>query len=273
MLLRFAHVPEDRTALSMDMLRQRLEWPDSLPDDEGERVDQVVLSTIHQSKGKEFDRVRIVTGSEEQSGDRVEEARVIYVALTRARSEIARTSFDAEPLFPEECSEGRKRSHRWTKTRKGGAHHDLELGCDGDLDPASVVQESVLGGGDNVRAVQQLLAAREEALVGLEVTATKKVLSENPPRVAYRLYAKVPQDAEVCLGQFSDAVRKDIHKVTYRDQGLPKNVYGLRIGSVTTYVARGVLPTDVPEPWRNSGIWLGITVHGLAGFMTYWRNQ
>jgi hypothetical protein len=48
----------------------------------------VVVSTIYRAKGLEFDRVLLTGVQESQVGDSVQEDRVMYVALTRARREI-----------------------------------------------------------------------------------------------------------------------------------------------------------------------------------------
>jgi hypothetical protein len=258
------------TALSLETLRERVSWPDSLPDDESEGATPVLLTTIHQSKGREFDCIRLLATDPDGTAEPSEEARVIYVGLTRARSELACANIAMYPLFQKDCRGGRKRWHRWNPAGNGTFHH-LELGRDGDMDDSAIIQTTVLESKETVGKVQGLLATEESALIGLEVKATKVMVSQTPLKVAYRLYAAVPSRGEVCLGQFSDAVRQDIHSVLSNGQGLPKNIYGLRIAAVTTCVTKGTLPADVPPPWQVSRIWLGITVHGLAQFKTFWR--
>jgi hypothetical protein len=273
MLLRLARLGDNDAALSMDALRQRISWPDSLPDDEGEAAQEVLVTTIHQSKGREFDRVRILDSSPESPENPAEEARVVYVGLTRARKDVSLLEADVEGLFHSECREGRARWHRWNAVRGRGAQHHLELGCIGDLVPASVVCSNIAGGEAAVRQVQDLLATQEDRLVGIPIKAKKTVVSQRPLRVAYRLYADLPSVGESCLGQFSNGVSLDILGLKHKDQGLPTNIYGLRIGAIGTVVSTGELPADVPAPWRDSRIWLGVTVHGLASFVTFWSNR
>ena len=69
-----------------------------LPDDADAYVIQeygrVALSTVHAAKGREFDRVVLLQPERITSvgleGSPLEEARVLYVAATRARRELAR---------------------------------------------------------------------------------------------------------------------------------------------------------------------------------------
>lgn len=87
-----------KSGLRVPDLRERLAW--GLLPDELEPVDQgaVVVSTIHRAKGLEFDSVLFLwspPGAELEFPG--EEARVLYVALTRPISNLVRVRYDGFP--------------------------------------------------------------------------------------------------------------------------------------------------------------------------------
>ena len=63
----------------------------SIPDElQSSRDGDLVVSTIHRAKGLEFDNVAVVEPPEWRSdADPAEEARVLFVAMTRARDALA----------------------------------------------------------------------------------------------------------------------------------------------------------------------------------------
>ena len=91
----------------------------ALRDEAPARTGGVHVGTVHSSKGKEFDRVAIV-GLEEGSlplsgADEAEEARVLFVAVTRARTRLLLTWCQVRPenrgpKLPPGPSTTRKRS-------------------------------------------------------------------------------------------------------------------------------------------------------------------
>jgi DNA helicase-2/ATP-dependent DNA helicase PcrA len=270
-LLRFARLGEDEESISMDALRQRISWPDSFPDDEGEAVSAVTLTTIHQSKGREYGRVRLVAPEVERivKERELEEARVIYVGLTRARQEVTALEMNDEPFFPRDFKD-RRRWYRWNKTRHG-TFHVMELGCDGDLQADSSVRVDVLGSKEEVERVQELLRTQESRLLDSPVELHKICVSVKPLRVVYRVLVKL-DDKTLCLGQLEDFVRQDVRRVVHEKQKLPSKIYNLRISAITTCVSTAEPDPNVPSPWRMSGIWLAPVIHGLGRFHTYWNN-
>jgi len=81
-------------------LAKRMSWPDAFPDDEGVADSGLCISTIHQSKGREFDLVAIMERDPERTpaeSDPEEEACVGFVALSRAAKRVVR--LPAESIY------------------------------------------------------------------------------------------------------------------------------------------------------------------------------
>jgi ATP-dependent exoDNAse (exonuclease V) beta subunit len=116
--------------VSLQTLRQRLSRlnSDEAADPAGSAP---VLSTVHRSKGLEYDTVVILESAlEAGAGELPEEARVLYVAMTRARRRTIRLE---RPDIPGRLS---RRRSRWTLSPwRGGGTSRLELRI-GDVSPS-----------------------------------------------------------------------------------------------------------------------------------------
>lgn len=265
LLLGYARYGEGDTSLNLDELRERIYWPDSLPDDEGESDDVITLTTIHQSKGLEYRTVRVVEGgsvSGEEDGD--EEGRVLFVGMSRARDQLGTLKLnDRFPFYLKEFDDGRKRWHRWIF-----GNQQLELGCDGDVNQASIVRSDLMGGPDAVKRTQELLANSETRLIGLPVTLEKEVVPERAPEVHYKITVEIDDD-KWCLGFMNKSVTYDLLKLRTKGGKLPGRIYNLRIGAITTSTGGPTPHRSVPSPWRESRFWLSACIHGVGQCKTY----
>src|SRR5206468_2428302 len=139
----------DASAIDLPDLRARLNWPDAFPDDQPLSEEGVIVTTIHQSKGMEFDIVTLldaVRDDEEAEGEPEalpaegpvqtdspgEEANVGYVAVTRAARELNRMDAGKLHRAPTNWEFSNDR-HRLCYWRYGWVN--MEMGLRGDLDP------------------------------------------------------------------------------------------------------------------------------------------
>jgi DNA helicase II / ATP-dependent DNA helicase PcrA len=53
---------------------------------------------------------------------------------------------------------------------------------------------------------------------------------------------------------------------------MPRNIYNLRIAEVNSIGVNADPNEDIPEPWRSSRLWLGITLAGTGDFKTWKRH-
>ncbi|WP_372784300.1 hypothetical protein [Phenylobacterium sp.] len=66
---------DDATAIDLAELRARIAWPDAFPDDQQVLENGLIITTIHQSKGMEFDIVTLLEASEDAAAEDDEDDR------------------------------------------------------------------------------------------------------------------------------------------------------------------------------------------------------
>ena len=277
MLLKFAHRSDSDTTVGMDELRQRIAWPDSLPDDEGEGESRLVITTIHQSKGLEFDDVHVMRGSDHEQEDRDwdEEGRVLFVGLSRARKSVSNLHANGNCHFRElDLHKNRKRWYRMLP--RPSYARQLELGCDGDVDCVSVVSTGRMQGEDAVRQIQELLMRSEDELIGRKVILQKSPLPGPALRFVYRITVESGPHKDRCLGFTTEQMTHDLLDVLQSDRAkfrLPGKIYNLRIGAISTFASTADVPHDVPTPWSRSRLWLVPVIHGISTFKPQFRQS
>lgn len=265
LLLGYARSGEAETSLDMDHLRARIYWPDTLPDDEGVPDTRVTIATIHQSKGLEYQSVRMVKRTEgEDSGfeDCAEEGRVLFVGMSRAKDDLAILEFPSKyPFYLKSFENGRERWQRWIFGMT-----QLELGCKGDVDEESILRTDYMGSREIVEETQKYLFDNDDQLVGSPVTLVKTPIPGTQGRFVYRITLGVDGTGR-CLGFLRQFIWKDILSLRANNKNwLPGKIHNLRVGAVTTSVSNKDLHVTVPAPWRESKFWLSVLIHGVGQY-------
>jgi DNA helicase II / ATP-dependent DNA helicase PcrA len=273
-LARASGAVDSATEIDLDELRKRMDWPDSFPDDQNVGSPGILISTIHQSKGMEFDKVVLLEQRERDVGDtpnELEEAFVGFVAVTRAALQLCRISSDSiyAPLRGREFRGGRTRQHGW------GKMNSFQIGLHGDVDPVSFVSTGIHGSPEAVAELQEFLAGQVAALRGRKVSLHKSEDSKlaRDVRYAIKLQGENESDPGMLLGSLSAQVTYDLLEMLWNaGYSLPKNIYNLRIDSVVSVSASEESVADVPQPWRSSRLWFGVSLIGAGSFKTWRRN-
>jgi superfamily I DNA/RNA helicase len=262
-LLRFCRQNDDDIYINMENLRDKVNWPDSLPDDEGESQSGVIITTIHQSKGLEFDRVKFLIGDNgRENVDVHEEGRVIFVAISRARKEISLLELPSSDYFCKRDFGGERQ--RWHAFRKYNYNY-LEIGQECDLNHEGIIDSFIQGGIDKVTKTQQFLIENETTIKGSDVILAKTPMNEENNKFVYNIILK-NSSQQIILGQTSQTLTKDILSLMKSKCHLPKQIKGLRIRSVTSIARNSLYSANIPAPWCESKIWLGVDVHGIGIF-------
>lgn len=274
-LARASGAPDSVSAIDLPNLRNRLEWPDSFPDDQVPDDEGVLITTIHQSKGMEFDNVALlepqVRAEENAGGNHLEEAYVGFVAVTRAGRQVGRlpAAVIHTPAKPRTFKSGRVRQYLWRTMV------NLQMGLPGDIDPASFVDNALHGGPAEVEMIQKLLCENAVNWRGRKVVL-QQVRSDSGKARDIRYVVRLQLDdgkEGLTLGRTSAQVTYDLLETVWEPGfSLPKNIYNLRIADVISMTAPGELPEGVPEPWRTSRLWLGVSLIGSGDFKTWKRN-
>jgi hypothetical protein len=271
-LLHAAGKAGEEQALQISELRDRLDWPDAFPDDEQQPEDGLYVTTVHQSKGMEFDEVHLLEARIDDDRDEdnpLEEASVGFVGVTRAGRRLGRIPADAiySPL-----TRSKKCPDRLCSWRRGWIN--LEMGIRGDVGPASFVDTAVHGDADAVAQCQKLLLDEAATLPGRKVLLVKVAAGSGTSKVFYDIHLQ-NEDNEPGprLGRTSSQLTRALLNLVW-DKGysLPSRIMNLRIGSLGTMTAGEEIQADIPEPWKTSRLWLGVSLVGTGDFRTFKRN-
>ena len=270
--------PQDASAIPLPDLRSRLGWPDAFPDDQPVAEEGVIITTIHQSKGMEFDIVTLLDAArdeaekadEDGSGEVTntesdgEEANVGYVAMTRAGRVLDR--IDGSELYraPTNWTFQNDR-HRLCCWRYGWMN--MEMGLRGDLDPTGFADPALHDGASGVEALQEFLLRGARSLEGHKVMLCKHITDG---KAVWHVHLQKASSPDRLIGRTAPQLTFDLLHVLYgKGYSLPSTIMNLRIASVGTVTTEGEIPLEEPE--RSSRLWLGVSLFGTGDFRTYKR--
>lgn len=236
----------DRETVDIDILRHRLRHRRVPQELTPTHIESLVVSTVHRAKGLGFDRVLILEpriGHPEE--DLGEEARVLYVALTRARTDLFLLRRGTMPTM------GRHRG-RWT--RQPGRPGSVEAFEVGRHDVAHDVPYAS-DGAPAAGHVQENLKDQERAEVCLR-------LWENQTRNDVPLYTAWAEDGP--LGTTHETLGFYICEALGRDDpaSWPPTLRGARVDMVETVL--GAPLTSESAGLGGSGMWLAPRLVGLV---------
>jgi hypothetical protein len=258
----------EKSDLDINILHQHLFQGNSLPDDTdafvGIHQNNVSISTIHAVKGREFDQVVILqpyVKNQSNSKNTLEEARILYVAATRARREITRLQRNGLPnMWKVDCGNGRS---RWVANHSRSGYFFMEVGLPGDYDVLSSVSCYLHSTPGSAEEVQNYLW--EKAAPG-DVVKIKKV-RQGKYSFFHILSQKTGNQDMRILGQLSLGFKNDLAKVLEKIcKGkfyYPNFMDGIQIAAIVTEL----LPPyseKVHNPYAASRFSLGLRLRGMG---------
>jgi len=259
------------TFIDVNKLRERLSWPDVFPTDAVTNQKKAVyVTTIHQSKGMEFDHVALLHSdvADNLPKNPLEEANVGFVAVTRAGRSLITLANDViwRPFSQVELAGNRKRLKTWFS-----GWVNLQIGLPGDIDPTSFVSEQLHGSHSSVASVQETLLTHGDSLTGRKVLLKKAILQDH--KVVYDILLLNDDGKELLIGRTSSQLTFDLLKLLGKGYSLPSKIMNVRIADVRTLTTSAILPDDVPTPWRKSRVWLGVSLFCTADFKPFKKNN
>lgn len=257
-------------AIAIDDLRDRLAWPDAFPDDQAVLDQGIVVTTIHQSKGMEFDFVTLLGGPEapddadEDEDDPGAAASVAYVGITRAGEDLDRVPHGQiqRPLYQREFRGGRRRLFKhWS------GWVNVEIGLPRDIQPTGFIDPDLHGGEEAVADLQQFLLENARTLEGRKVMLCKEVVDDE---VFWLIHLQEADDSiGRLLGRTANQLTFDLLDVLHPRYALPSRIFNLRISMVGTVCgASEVTPLSTEGASR---LWLGVGLFGSGDFKP-WRR-
>jgi hypothetical protein len=225
-------------------------------------VSKIVLSTIHRSKGLEFPNVMISdpvdAGDGPDDSDIAEEARILYVAMTRAKRSLERLN------GPNGCRAGKDKNDRcrlYTYRNGFALVNSIEI-RGGDcqaLDPAGA-----FGFDGDVAAIQAYLQNSVRAGDPVELTSVDVMDAEHVQRKHY-----VVQHAGNYIGITSIDAFHQMQVALWPPKAFgkfelrwPSRIGGLHVETVDTVA--GSPATSRKHGLGISGLWLRVRVSGLG---------
>jgi len=258
----------DTPDLEIRQLHLRLYRGARLPDEADAylqpAVEKVSLSTIHAAKGREFEHVVVLKPCPQTSGDidKAEEARVLYVAATRARKALSALDRDGLPahIFTVACNNGRR---RWIVALRQPGRYFMEIGRLGDVDILSPVSTWVHPDISSANKTQDFIW--ENILPG----SLLYIYRTEGKRLFYRIRLHTSSGTDSPdLAQLSFSLTEDLKTVMNylsRGRGFRYPVYWstVRVAAVVTEILPPY-PQNVHETFSTSGFCLGLRLRGMA---------
>lgn len=259
----------EQPELRMRELRHRFAIGQRLPDEADAWLysngNSLSLSTIHASKGREFDHVILLEQSSRFTSnvntDNKEEARVLYVAATRARELLTRLGRDGlgSQLWKERRSSGRA---RWL-SRSPSGYLFMEIGLPGDIESSSHVSKYVHASEDAAKEFQTLLWEKVRPGTRLHIAREQRgkytffqAGLANDQGLDTRTFA---QTSLSFLVDLTDLLKQ----VTGYGYHYPYYWDTVRVARVVTEVIP-LYQENIHEPYSHSGFFLGIRPKGMV---------
>jgi hypothetical protein len=224
----------------------------------------ILVTTIHQSKGREYDHVLILSSEQQRNeiseNNAVEEAKILYVAATRARENFSRLERGGVPIplrmqFPS----GKERQSGQNRSGK----HLIEV-LPEDIDPLSYVHKWLFPNPNLVQTVQGLLW--KHIRPGAQLNLVSQLINEELKFVL--TWINPSSGKPIPIAWLSDQFREDLK---YFLRSLPNNVnihyLPLMEGVFVFERVTIVLPPfaeRIYDPWAASGCCLGVGIKGVV---------
>jgi DNA helicase-2/ATP-dependent DNA helicase PcrA len=221
----------------------------------------IVLSTIHRAKGKEYDNVIVVFEADLDDEKKLDQAtRVLFVGLTRAKKRLFKIERGFNMIH---TPEGYNRCFRLKPNpkRKGTFFFTgIEVGIAEDLDSSSFASTAVGGSATELKDLQRAIA--DEIAPGDSCTLKLTRFDEGCP--IYRLWIRDRAIAETST-RFGWDLWKGLKYARggWKPKQFPRTLSDFWVKEAVTVVG-DLSRQDVPRPFKNSGLWNGVHVEGIA---------
>jgi hypothetical protein len=254
----------ERNYLDLGILRSRLRkgvnW---VFDSESYNYkNHTLITTIHQSKGREYDHVMILTPEQRRltatESNALEEAKVLYVAATRARESISRLEREGMPISLEMQFPSRK--ERESGQDRAGKHL-IEV-LPEDMDWLSYVHQDLFPKPKLVETVQSLLW--KHIVPGTQLNVVPQTLQGKFKLII--TWINPSTGKPIPLAWLSDQFTDDLK---YFWRSLPNSADSRSISQMEGIHVYERLTIVLPpytekihEPWASSGFCIGLGIKG-----------
>ncbi|WP_353733665.1 3'-5' exonuclease [Syntrophothermus sp.] len=255
----------DGPIVDMEKVRRILTTEARLPDELYERpLSSLTVSTIHQAKGREFDRVYLLEPLDpDRNEDLMEEARVYYVAVTRARSDFRRLERPKTYTWLTKCE-----SNRWREEGKyvNGKTRlvSMEIGLEMDIDEESFVDCCLPG----FKPHERQRYIREEVKEG-DFLVIALVEDETEYYGIYHGDRLIGRMSDRFTSGVREVMKSTYERIRYLQSDfkiyLPRCFSEVYVEQIYSVVRKPeTVSPSVAEPYMSKGVWYAVSVAGMG---------
>lgn len=224
----------------------------------------IIISNVHQAKGREYDQVYLSKNILDISGDPSDETcRVAYVALSRTRGDVGilDEEFDSFPRWHR--IDGMGRGYKKNGERRGFRPSQIEFGLYGDIDEAGFAKKEIQ------QYIQKFLP------VGTLLQLNKHITQRDGRRkLGYEL-AMDGGDSDVpdVLGKAGDVFMEDLYaamsdatrwRAIPSPEDYPRIINNLYVNDLITIIDKDLGQGDGVKKYGNLAIWSGLSLTGIG---------
>lgn len=230
--------------------------------------DQIVISNIHRSKGREYDEVVVLDDTlymDDQEKKDLMEHKVVYVAVTRAKEKIYRTSIGTQYIKTDKNGDRRSYVTGLGFRKKKPYLSHIEIGRNYDFEPTSFAENSeiqekfddpLLLIGERVKLIKNLDYLKEVDYISYDIVLEDEMFFGRIGRTSKKFYL----DLKRILKEVNNLPpEKDVYPEIY-----PSRFSEIYIDDVISIIGGVNSKAVAGKKYGDIMVWKGISVVGFA---------
>lgn len=230
--------------------------------------DQITISNIHRSKGREFDEVVLLDDTlfmDDQEEKDLMEHKVTYVAVTRAKEKIYRTSIGTQYIKTDKNGDRRSYMTGLGFRKKKPYLSHVEIGRNYDFEPTSFAENSDIQGkfddpillvGERVKLIKNMDYSKEVGYISYDIVLEDEMFFGRIGRTSKKFYLDLKR------------ILKDVNKLP-PDKDVYPEIYPSRFSEIyiddVVSIISNINPKAVAgKKFGDVMVWKGISVTGFA---------
>lgn len=250
----------DLQLLKENMIIDKGQYPDTFQDNNESRI---IISTIHKAKGREYDEVYLhfketdFVQPENNLDSILDNARILYVALTRAKQHYYKYSKEIRNTFFKSFKDGKQERYYSYVCYRNGIKKSkrvrkIEIGLQGDIDYNSFIDSTVVG---DVRKSQEYIY--NNIKMGDIVDLVKE-------GEKFSIFHKGRRIGSMNIENLFEKAIYDINGTKYHGKEVT-SYREVRVKNVITVAKFSDYIEDKYElPYRETGLWNAIELQGFG---------
>lgn len=205
--------------------------------------EEMIVSTIHKSKGQEFDNVYLI----KSNIDNLEEARVTYVGITRPKKDLKMIDLKSKPFFTRVSGCG------IVRLKKFNVSFIKHMSMNDDIDNESVL----FGDFYHVTSLQKHIVDVVKINDKLDL-----IFKDGIYKIYHVKNTTKNREKDVCLGELSAECTMKIKQIT---NSYPPRIHDIFVSDIIT-IPQQIVSENIPIQFKQSKFSLGLKINGFVKF-------